>query len=100
MNFTIEQVHEVEDINNDNIDFRVILEDGRKFWGSFFTLQNIDYLMTKNSHKDGEWAEGQYFWSTNMVIVSQLTPEKMYAAIKDLLDRHLLDDALFELDIE
>lgn len=97
MDFELILVHDVADIENDNIDFRVKLKDGREFWGTFFTLKNIEYLMQKNVCEGGEWSEGRYFWSANMVIVSQLTQDKMEAAIADLINRHLIDAALYEL---
>jgi hypothetical protein len=37
----------VKDIYNDNIDINVILEDGQVFFATFFTLQNIQWLIAK-----------------------------------------------------
>jgi hypothetical protein len=63
---------------NDNIDINVALESGEVYWGTLFTIENIKYLMEKD--------EQSFFWSVDMVIVSELNPKNINDLISDIVD--------------
>src|SRR5262245_5063594 len=67
-----------------NSDVSVILEDGRTFVGTFFTLTNIRSLLD-NWSKTGEHAGGAYFWANNAIVVRRLDEESVRAAVEDLI---------------
>ncbi len=72
------------DPNNDNVDVQVTFPNGESFSAVFFTLQNIVTLM-KHYKKTGECAKGLYFWTSNMMIVQELTEEIICETIDNLL---------------
>ena len=72
------------DPNNDNVDVEVTFPNGESFSAVFFTLQNIETLM-KQYKKTGECADGLYFWTSDMVIVQQLSKKTICATIDKLL---------------
>ncbi len=75
------------DPNNDNVDVGVTFPNGDSFSAVFFTIKNIETLM-KQYKKTGECANGLYFWTSDMVIVQQLSEKTICATI----DRLLVDD--------
>lgn len=72
------------DPNDDNVDVEVTFPNGESFSAVFFTLQNIETLM-KRYKKTGECADGLYFWTSDMVIVQQLSEKTICATIDKLL---------------
>ncbi|MNK17282.1 hypothetical protein D3C87_354690 [compost metagenome] len=70
--------YQVIDVDDDNLDVNIILENDEVYFGTLFTLTNIDKLMEKNREI--------YFWSTNMLIVKELSYQGIYAALKTLLN--------------
>ena len=76
-----------------NSDVTVILEDGRTFVGTFFTLTNVRNLLDRWA-KTGEHAGGTYFWATKAVLVRRLDEESVRAAVADLIRSTSLDAAL------
>ena len=72
------------DPDNDNVDVQVTFPNGESFSTVFFTLQNIDTLMKKYK-KTGECADGSYFWTSNMIIVQELTEQTLCETIDNLL---------------
>lgn len=72
------------DPDNDNVDVQVTFPSGESFSAVFFTLQNIDDLM-KHYQKTGECANGLYFWTSDMIIVQELTQEFICKTIDNLL---------------
>lgn len=75
------------DPNNDNVDVEVTFPNGDSFSAVFFTIRNIETIM-KQYKKTGECADGLYFWTSDMVIVHQLSEKTICATI----DRLLVDD--------
>lgn len=69
---------------NDNVDVQVTFPSGESFSAVFFTLQNIATLM-KDYEKTGEGANGLYFWTSDMVIVQELTEQTICETIDNLL---------------
>lgn len=78
--------YQVSDIHNDNMDLHVVLEDGRVFFGTFFTLQNIQDLMTKN--------RTVYFWAEDMVVVEDLSRETIRKVVRQIINDEYIDEAL------
>ena len=72
------------DPNNDNVDVQVTFPNGNSFSAVFFTLQNINTLM-KQYKKTGECANGLYFWTSDMMIVQELTEQTICETIDNLL---------------
>lgn len=67
---------------DDNVDVYVRFPDGAKFGATFFTLQNVDTLMSTWS-RTGE-CSGLYFWCTDPIIVRRLTIETIREVVQDL----------------
>ena len=53
--------YQPRDIYNDNMDMNIFLPDGSIYFGTAFTVLNIDNLMEKENES--------WFWSTDMFIV-------------------------------
>lgn len=70
--------------DDDNVDVEVVLEDGRRFGATFFTIANITKLFEKN-RRTGECAGGLYFWADHMIVVETLTSPVMERTTEDLL---------------
>ena len=78
---------------NGNIDVHVYPTDGRHYCGTFFTLDNLAWLMDRG-RETGECASGAYMWSTRMVIVRELTESNLRIAVEDLIRTGALESAL------
>lgn len=75
--------YQVNDIYNDNIDLNVVFEDGKVFFGTFFTPQNAQLLIERDN----------YLWATNMVLVKNLTKENIRKAILSLIEDDCFENA-------
>ena len=69
---------------NDNVDVQVTFPGGESFSAVFFTPQNITTLM-KGYKKTGECANGLYFWTSDMLIVQELTEQAICETVDNLL---------------
>jgi hypothetical protein len=74
--------YQIRDIYNDNIDVNVILPDNTVFFGTLFTLQNIQEIMKKTNDL--------YFWSTDMIVVQDLKKESIYNVVNKVLEEEYL----------
>lgn len=90
--FYIETHHEIQidNIEEQNIDFWLLTVDGKTFSGSAFTLANIQYLMIKDN-RAGESAFGPYFWSADMLVLKEMTIECLVSTIENILNDESLD---------
>jgi len=70
--------YQVIDVDNDNLDVNIILENDEVYFGTLFTLTNIDKLMEKNREI--------YFWSTDKLIVKELSNQGIHAALQAVLN--------------
>jgi len=70
--------YQVRDIYNDNLDLNIVLENGEVYFGTLFTLQNIKDLMESDSDI--------YFWSTDMLILRDLSYDSISIVVKKLLE--------------
>ncbi len=71
-------------ILNDNTDVIVEFTDGSCWVASFFTYSNIIKLTEKNKNT-GECLSGKYFWSSDMILVDEVSMERIEEVIKDLI---------------
>jgi hypothetical protein len=76
--------HGSRNIEDDNVDVFVYFSDGRKFVATFFTLQNLKSIMTKDEGT-GECAGGLYFWASDMIVVQKLDRDTIHKAVADLV---------------
>ena len=81
--------YQVTNIYCDNIDLHVILEDNHVYFGTFFTLDNIKYLIDRE--KDC------CFWAVDMVIIKDLSFDTIYMAVAELLKWEHLGDAFTDI---
>lgn len=79
-----EQWEDGWDINNDNTDVIVEFKNGTRWIASFFTYRNISKLVEKN-RSTGECLGGKYFWSSNMVLVDEISRERIEEIINHLV---------------
>lgn len=84
-NFSIEVIGEIEDPDDDNVDVFVHFENGEQYFASFFTLKNIERLNRKN-RESGECSYGLYFWSSDMIIIEEITTENIRKSVEDFLE--------------
>ncbi|WP_103905141.1 hypothetical protein [Sphingobacterium lactis] len=81
--------YQVRDIYNDNVDINIVLENGEVYFGTLFTLQNIKDIMESDS--------GIYFWSTDMLILNDLSQESISNVIKKLLSDGILNQVFSKI---
>lgn len=81
----VEYVGSLLEVNplNDNIDVYVTVGD-KKYFATFFTVNNIITIMNKYQ-KSGECLNGQYFWATNMCIITSIDKHAIENSIYDML---------------
>lgn len=83
--------YNVHDIYDDNIDVNVALRSGIVYFATFFTIFNIQTLMSN---------EGViYFWSTDMVIIKDLRTETIREAVSKIIEDGLLDVSFSKIGI-
>ncbi|NNV03907.1 hypothetical protein [Brevibacillus sp. MCWH] len=81
---------EPRDLHDDNLDVIVTLPDRTRWWGTFFTFDNIESLRQKNK-KTGECLSGTYFYAVNMIICEDASRETIEKVVDDLLEKGILD---------
>ena len=87
MNFELVILNGENSLNryDDNVDVEITLVDNRVFSATFFTLKNIESLLS-NYKTTGECASGLYFWAQDMIVVNDLDEITLRKTIIDLLD--------------
>ena len=83
-------------VDKGNVDVEVIFSDGRRFGGTFFTLSNVEALMSQYK-ASGECAAGLYFWCSDLIIVEDLSRQSIERCIADLLQSEEFEDAFSSL---
>lgn len=81
--------YQVSNLLDDNLDVNIVFQDGRVFFATLFTLDNIQRLMKKES--------AVYFWATDMIIVKDLSEGTIDEAIKKMIKDAYLEQALSEI---
>jgi hypothetical protein len=84
LKFTLEPLHKIEDIFDDNIDVLVRLDNNETYSVTFFTIKNVMSLMDKWK-TSGENLNGTYLWPVDGIIVETLDLPHMESVIADLL---------------
>ena len=69
---------------NSNVDVEVVLNSGDRYGATFFTLQNIQYLMEQYALSK-ECKGGLYFWAADMIVVRELTDDVIRETIEGLI---------------
>jgi len=74
-------------IEDDNTDVIVTFSDRSQWIASFFTYKNIQTLTEKNK-QTGEWMNGGYFWSSDMVLIDLVSRERIVEVINYLIENN------------
>lgn len=69
-------------LDDGNTDVIVKFDDGARWVASFFTYQNILSLVEKDK-KTGECLGGKYFWASDMILVDEVSRERIEEVIAD-----------------
>lgn len=72
-------------IDHDNVDVLVDFSDGRRCTATFFTLDNIRFLMNRYQ-TTGENSSGAYFWASDAIIVDVLNEPTIMRVIHHLVE--------------
>jgi hypothetical protein len=75
---------------DDNLDVAVTFADGTRWVATFFTYTNIATLRA-HYQESGECLSGKYFWASDMILVDEVSRER----IEEVID-HLLKECAFE----
>jgi hypothetical protein len=67
-----------------NTDVIVVFPNRSKWIASFFTCQNIETLRQKNL-QTGDYMNGSYFWSSDMVLIDVISRERIEQLIDHLI---------------
>lgn len=67
-----------------NSDVIVSFENGAEWAATFFTYANIFALAEKNK-KTGECLNGKYFWASDMILVDEITRERIEEVVRHLI---------------
>jgi hypothetical protein len=73
-----------EPTDDDNVDVRIELADGRAFSVTFFTVANLVTLMARWG-KTGECANGLYIWAKNVIVVQEISQVVIRKVVHDLV---------------
>ncbi len=79
----------MEEYLDGNVDVTVTFTDGTRYIPTFFTLDNIAFLMQKDK-KMKEDGEGAFFWSDDMVIVPELSEKAIHEAVHKMVETRYL----------
>ena len=75
---------------DDNSDVIVTFENGDKWVATFFSYQNILSLTQKN-RKTGECLGGKYFVATDMILVDEVSRDRIEEVVADLVKANDLE---------
>ena len=79
---------------DDNSDVIVTLEDGSRWFATFFSYANIASLTQKNK-QTGECLGGKYLWAAHMILVDEVTRAGIEEVVSNLLVEHSFESAFF-----
>lgn len=83
--------YRINDIDNENLDAYVVFKNdfSKVYFISLFTLANIKQIMDVNKQS--------FFWSTNMLIIENLSKKMIYESINEIIKTDNLEfDHIFE----
>jgi len=81
-----------EPTEDDNVDVRIELADGRAYSLTFFTIANLATLMARWG-KTGECANGLYVWAKNMIVVQEISQTVITKVVQDLVETGEIETA-------
>lgn len=84
MNFKIFKGSKELNLINDNVDVEVLLDNGKRYAATFFTIKNIVSILNRYK-KTKECCSGSYFWASDMIIVDSLDENVINKTIQDLI---------------
>jgi hypothetical protein len=70
--------YQIKDPSNDNIDVNIILSNNSVYFGTLFTIINIEKIMKETNDVS--------FWATDMLIVKDLKKETINNSIKKIIE--------------
>ncbi|WFR57099.1 hypothetical protein QA584_26380 [Anaerocolumna sp. AGMB13025] len=73
------------DIHNGNTDVIVEFDNEKRWVASFFTYNNISKIVEKNK-STGECLNGKYFWSSDMILVDEVSRQRIQEVIQFLIN--------------
>lgn len=73
------------------------MKDKRQFIATFFTYENISFLIKKHENS-GENLNGKYFFSSEMILIKLLNRTEIEEVIKDLLKNLSFDSVFRKID--
>ena len=96
--YSIHVHHGLEGVDpaDDNVDVEVRFDDGSRYAGVFFTLNNLRSLFEKNE-RTGECKSGLYLWASDMVIVRELSAASISETVADLIAEGEFESAFSKL---
>lgn len=97
--FTLTILHEISDHEDCNVDVMVTLSGGERYAGTFFTLSNVERLLSEY-RMTGECLSGTYLWASNMILVESLTFEIVEDSVRDLVLSGEIESAMARLQEE
>ena len=97
MLYEIKKYSEAQDIFDGNEDIFVEFSNGDRYVATFFTYKNIETLRQKNK-KTGEELYGKYFWSSDMILIDDLSLETLKEVIDDLLKNNDFNDVFDKIE--
>ncbi|MDF2193414.1 hypothetical protein [Paraflavitalea sp. CAU 1676] len=89
---SLEIIGVINDRLNANHDVIVELTDSKRYIATFFTLINIQYLMTHYEQNSGECNNGSFFWASDMCIVKVIDEKVITEAINTMLEDLYFDN--------
>lgn len=77
----------VEDIINDNLDVNIVFSNGKVYFATLFTVDNVKKLLNKYN----------YFWSCDLLVVQNLKKITIKNSLKKFIEDGYLDSAFTEI---
>lgn len=79
INFKIHYAIPLEDdtVVDDNVDFKIILQNGRVYYGFATTPENLRSLLERNP--------GNYFWDADLIVLPDLRKETVRDAVAECI---------------
>lgn len=82
--------YDVKDVYNDNHDLNIILEDGRVFFATFFTPENINNLIKKEEFE-------YFFWAVDMCAIRDLKKSTIRKAVEKIIDYGIFENVFDQI---
>lgn len=83
--YQIQLIGDIANADDDNIDVSVEYNTGERYVATFFTLKNIQTLLTRYK-ETGECNSGQYLWASDMIIVEELSEPVIGETVASLIE--------------